>query len=101
MAGEELLSLQTVKGVPGSCAGAGERGAFDVVQALGERYESLLVECADVAKSAIVDSAEASACGGWVGRAADMGLVEEGDDVVARLKAGDLLAYRDDGAGAI
>lgn len=101
LARKKLLALQAVKGVPGSQAGASERGAFDVVEALGERHKSLLVECAEVAKSAVVGSTKTSACGGWVGGTTDMCLIEEGHDVVARLEAGDLLAYCDDGTGAV
>jgi hypothetical protein len=64
-------------------------------------HETLLVEGADGAEDAVSGPTQAGGDVGLGDGPADMFLVEEGDDLVAGLEAGDLSSGGEDGAGAV
>lgn len=101
LARNKLLALKTVKSVPRSKTSASESSALEEVEALGEGDETLLVESTVGAESTVENTTEAGVEAVDIDGAADVLLVEEGDDLVAGLEASDVLANSEDGAGAI
>ena len=84
-----------------SGGGAGERGALEEAEALGEGHKAILVKGADGAQGTVDDTAQAGGGGGEVEVAADVALVEQGDDLVAGLETPHMLADGDDLASAV
>jgi hypothetical protein len=71
------------------------------LEALGHGDETLLVKGTDGAEGAVNNTTETGLDAEVVERTADVALVEEGDDLVAGLEAGDVLADGEDGTGTI
>ena len=101
LAGQELLALKTVKTVPGGQTGAGKSSGLVELKALGHGDKTLLIESTDGSEGTVDDTTETGLDGEVVERTADVALVEEGDDLVAGLEAGNVLADGEDGTGTI
>lgn len=101
LAGEKLLALKAVETVPGGQTGTGESGSLVELKALGHGDKTLLVEGTDGTEGTVNDTTETGLDAEVVERTADVALVEEGDDLVAGLEAGDILADSENGTGAI
>ena len=101
LAGQELLALETVETVPGGQTGAGKSSGLVEVKTLGHGNKTVLVESTDGSEGTVNDTTETGLDGEVVERTADVALVEEGDDLVAGLEAGDVLADGEDGTGTI
>jgi hypothetical protein len=101
LAGEELLALKTVETVPGGQTGAGKGSGLVELKTLGHGDKTLLVESTDGSEGTVDDTTETGLDGEVVERTADVALVEKGDDLVAGLEAGDVLADGENGTGTI
>lgn len=97
----QAAALQTVKAVPSGQTGACERAALQEVEVGGHADETLLVESAVLLKGAINGSTDTGGDTVVVERAGDVGLVEEGEDLVALLETGHARADFLDDTGAI
>lgn len=101
LARKKLLALETVETVPGGQTGAGESGSLVELETLGHGDETLFVKSTDGAEGTVNDTTETGLDAEVVERAANVALVEEGDDLVAGLEAGDVLADGEDGTGTV
>lgn len=101
LARKKLLALKTVETVPGGQTGAGESSSLVELETLGHRDKTLLVKGTDGTEGTVNDTTETGLNAEVVEGAADMALVEEGDDLVAGLEASDVLADSEDGTGTI
>jgi hypothetical protein len=82
LAGLERAALEAVQRVPGRQTGAAEGAGLEEVEVRGGGYETLLAEDAVVAEGAVDGTTETGGKGGTVKRAAEVALVEEGNDLV-------------------
>jgi hypothetical protein len=101
LTGQELLALKTVETVPGGQTGAGKGSGLVELKTLGHGDKTLLVESTDGSEGTVDDTTETGLDGEVVERTADVALVEKGDDLVAGLEAGDVLADGENGTGTI
>lgn len=101
LAGQELAVGLPIQGVPCRQRRAGQRRRLESRQCAGLVDETLLVESANRAERTMALTAQSRGIGNIVDRAAEMLLVEERQDLVARLESGDLLADGQHGARAI
>jgi len=97
----EATALQSVKAVPRRETGAGESAALQEIEVGRHADETLLVEGAVLLQGAIDGTADAGGDAVEVQRAGKVALVEEGQDFVAFLEAGDARADGFDYAGTI
>lgn len=96
-----LQFRQAIKRIPRRQPSAREGRALQPAQALRHLDQPVLVEGAVLAQGAVEGASEAGLGGHGVERAAEMGLVEEGEDFGADGEAGYFGADGDDFAGAI
>lgn len=101
LTGSDLVVRSTVKSVPGGETGAGEGSGLDKVEVTGHGDKTLLVKGTDASESSVNGTSKASLYAQVIEGASDVTLVEEGNDLVAGLEAGDVLANGENGTSTI